>query len=145
MIFNVGEATLLGITVCSSCLDLGVEIPSKIREVIQLVRLFFFEVYLCSRPDVVSSPQILRRTACCSYSRLNIANYPLHSRLANFLTVPPCAINIRIQTTQNNGSRSYLLCILQPATSHCPVFCISQSLSSLQLSLRMSGHCIEIF
>jgi len=90
-------------------------------------------------------PQIPRRTACCSYIRPNTANYPPRCRLANFLTVPPCAINIRIQITLNNGSRSYLLCILKPATSHCPVFCTSQSLSSLQPSLRMSGHCIEIF
>ena len=46
MIFNIHEATLSGITVCSSSLDLLLEIPSKIREVIQIVHLFFFSKFV---------------------------------------------------------------------------------------------------
>ena len=107
--------------------------------------IFFFSKFVSAVDQMSCLPQIPCRTACCSYSRPSTANYPPHSRLAHFLTVSPRAINIKIQTTQNNGSPSFIVCILKPATSHCPVFCMSQALCSVQPSLRMSGHCIEIF
>jgi hypothetical protein len=130
--------------VCSSSLELRLEISSKTPKVIQLVHLF--SKFVSVLDQVSSLPQIPCRTAYCSYRRtVHNAKYPPHCRLADFLTVPPCAINIKIQTTKNKGSPSFLMCILKPATSHCPVFCISQIMSSLQPSLSLRGHCIEIF
>ena len=103
--------------------------------IIQIVHLF--SKFVSVLDQMLSLPQIPCRTACCSYSRPNTAKYPPHSRLAKFLTVPPCAINIKIQTTQNNDSLFLLVCILKPATSRCPFFWISQALSSLQPTLYL--------